>query len=75
MFRVDMGAAAEVCHITQRGAELFGLPDDVDDLVPGRRLRVQYEHIGGVQDLLVWMLASLGSSSPTCMFTFGGAQD
>ena len=25
--------------------------------------------------LLVWMLASLGSSSPICMFTFGGAQD
>ena len=44
-----MGAAAEVCHVTQRGAELFGLPDDVDDLVPGRRLQVQYEHIGGVQ--------------------------
>ena len=49
MVRIDMGAAAEVCHVTQRGAELFGLPDDVDDLVPGRRLRVQYEHNGGVQ--------------------------
>ena len=47
--RIDMGAASEVCHVTQREAELFGLPDDVDDLVPGRRLQVQYEHIGGVQ--------------------------
>ena len=47
--RIDMGAASEVCHVTQREAELFGLPDDVDDLVPDRRLRVQYEHIGGVQ--------------------------
>ena len=44
-----MGAAAEVSRITQRGAELFGLPDGVDDLVPGRRPRVQYEHLGGVQ--------------------------
>ena len=44
-----MGAASEVCHVTQREAELFGLPDDVDDLVPDRRLRVQYEHLGGVQ--------------------------
>ena len=49
MVRIDMGAAAEVCHVTQRGAELFGLPDDVDDLVPDRRPRVQYEHNGGVQ--------------------------
>ena len=45
-----MGAAAEVCHITQREEELEDLPDELDDLVPGRRLRVQYEHIGGVQD-------------------------
>ena len=47
--KIDMGAAAEVCHVTQRGAELFGLPDDVDDLVPDRRPRVEYEHNGGVQ--------------------------
>ena len=44
-----MGAAAEVTYITQRKAELEGLPDGLDDLVPGRLLRVQYEHIGGVQ--------------------------
>ena len=33
--RLDMGAAAKVTHITQREAELLGLPDVVDDLVPG----------------------------------------
>ena len=49
MVRIDMGAASEVCHVTQREVELFGLPDDVDDLVPDRRRRVQYEHLGGVQ--------------------------
>ena len=47
MVRIDMGAAAEVCHVTQREEVLFGLPDDVDDLVPARRPRVQYEHLGG----------------------------
>ena len=47
--RIDMGAAAEVCHITQREEELEDLPDELDDLVPRRRLRVQYEHVGGVQ--------------------------
>ena len=44
-----MGAAAEVCHVTQREEALEDLPDDVDDLVPARRLRVEYEHLGGVQ--------------------------
>ena len=44
-----MGAAAEVCHVTQREEALEDLPDDVDGLVPDRRLRVQYEHLGGVQ--------------------------
>ena len=44
-----MGAAAEVCHVTQREEALEDLPVDVDDLVPARRLRVEYEHIGGVQ--------------------------
>ena len=49
MLRLDMGTTAEVTHITQREAELLGLSDGVDDLVPGRRLRVQYEHISGVK--------------------------
>ena len=75
MVRIDMGAAAEVSHITQRGAELLGLPDGVDDLVPGRLPRVQYEHIGGVQGP-VGLDAGLSGKLLLLLYDhIGGAQD
>ena len=60
--RLDMGAAAKVTHITQREAELLGLPDVVDDLVPGSSMNTS----AASRALLVLILASLGSSSPIC---------